>query len=845
MIMRNESASPVARASTSRVLLAALLGCAALFATGTGPRPEGTAWVVVYDGVLYNGVYVLGALVCVSAARRTPAERVAWWAMATGLSIAVVGNLGYSIASVRETTPDFPSSGDVATLLAFVPVYVALIALLRSRTPRSSASTWLDGIIGALGTGSLAVALLLGSAETAPAGGSAVVVAGLVYPLTGILLLTLIGVVGGVLGLRRDPVILLLLGGVAVNLAGDIAYATLAPGGDFDAGGPLDLLFVAGVVLVASGAHLSRPGLRDRRRAPQAARVGWQVVAVPLGCSAASLLVLALGSTGPFAELARWFAAGCIAASLARSAVTCRELLDFHAVREEARTDELTGLPNRRALYARAEPMVAAASRGEPGALLLLDLDGFKAVNDSLGHQAGDALLQQVALRLQSALRPQDLLARLGGDEFAVLLPGTDLEEAQARAGLLHGLLLRPFTVDGARLHVGGSIGVSTTPVPAASVEELLRCADIAMYAAKGGHGGVQVYVPDPEDTCGDLLRTMDELRRGLADGELVVFLQPQVSLVDGTVVGVEALVRWQHPIRGLLLPADLLPAAVQAGLLRPLTDVVLELALAAAARWWPFHEVPVSVNLAAANVTDLDLPEKVTRALVRHGLPAQALTLELVEDTLMANPERARTVLGELRQVGVRTSIDDYGTGYSSLAYLRHLATDELKLDRSLTADVDREPRATAFVRHTVALAHDLGLRLVAEGVEDLATGRMLAELGCDVAQGYAIARPMPVEDFLGWLGSSVGARTVAGASAQLRGDVGRDQVQVVQVGQVQHLQVHPGRTGLGVAPEGVHGLGRGARHPRPAQVLGVPADGRCPAGDLGVVPADAGHQG
>ena len=297
------------------------------------------------------------------------------------------------------------------------------------------------------------------------------------------------------------------------------------------------------------------------------------------------------------------------------------------------------------------------------------------------------------------------------------------------------------------------SIGVATAPVPAATVQELLRCADVAMYAAKSGREGVHVYVPDPHGGTGDRLRTMEELRTALTAGELEVYLQPQVDLADGRVVGVEALVRWNHPTRGLLSPAELLPAAEQAGLLRPLTDTVLELALAAVARWWPTRRVPVSVNLSAANVNDLDLPSKVAAALAAHGLPPEALTLELVEDTLMADPERGRQVLGELRRLGVRTSIDDYGTGYSSLAYLRHLPADELKLDRSLTADVDTDHRAAAIVEHTVALAHALGLRLVAEGVEDAATGAALAALGCDVAQGYAIARPMPVGDFLQWL--------------------------------------------------------------------------------------------
>jgi diguanylate cyclase (GGDEF)-like protein len=400
-----------------------------------------------------------------------------------------------------------------------------------------------------------------------------------------------------------------------------------------------------------------------------------------------------------------------------------------------------------------AEEVLLAATAQRPAALLLLDLDGFKEVNDSLGHHAGDHLLRQIGPRLRPALRSGALLARLGGDEFAVLLEDGGLDEAQALAERLRHLLLEPFTVEGIRLHVGVSIGVSTAPVPAATVAELLRCADVAMYAAKAGREGVHVYVPDPENGTGDRLRTMEELRTALETDELEVHLQPQVDLVHGDLVGAEALVRWRHPTRGLLSPAELLPAAEQAGLLRPLTDQVLELALAAAAQWWPRRSVPVSVNLSAANVTDLDLPGKVALALARHGLPARALTLELVEDTLMADPERGRTVLGELRRLGIRTSIDDYGTGYSSLAYLRHLPADELKLDRSLTADVDVDVRAAAIVRHTVALAHELGLSLVAEGVEDASTAAVLADLGCDVAQGYAIARPMPVSDFLSWL--------------------------------------------------------------------------------------------
>jgi len=300
-----------------------------------------------------------------------------------------------------------------------------------------------------------------------------------------------------------------------------------------------------------------------------------------------------------------------------------------------------------------------------------------------------------------------------------------------------------------------GSIGVATGPVPAATRTELLRCADVAMYQAKtAADGAVAVFVPDPGTATGERLRMMEEIRAGLTGGQLIVHLQPQVDLCTGRPVGVEALVRWQHPRRGLLLPGEFLDYVDRAGLQRQLADVVLELSLAAAARWW--HDgihIPVSVNLSPANLTDLALPAKLTTATARHELPPHALTVELTEHTLMNDPGRARQVLLEVRQLGVGVSIDDYGTGYSSLAYLRHLPADELKLDGAFTADLDSDPHAAAIVRHTVALAHELGLRLVAEGIETPAVAAALAALGCDIGQGYHIARPMPAEDLPAWL--------------------------------------------------------------------------------------------
>ena len=745
----------------SRRALGVTLTALALFATGVWGRPDGETWAVAYDLVLYNAVYVGAAFVCAAAARRAADDRLAWWSMTAALVLGVVGNLVYSLAIAPMPEEPFPSIADACYLGFYLPLYVTLIGLIRARVPRFHASMWLDGVVGALGAGAVAVAVLLGPALEVTEGRLAAVMTSLAYPIADVVLLALLVGVGAILGVRRDRTLLLLGAGIVAQLVGDIVFLDLATAGVYVEGGPLDLTWLVAMALFAVAAHTSDP---DAVRASAQAgarvgsRVGWRVLALPLTCNLASLVILAAGYGERFSTAAAWLAVGCVVAALARTAITFREVRAFNEVREQARTDELTGLPNRRALLDSARQMLAGATARHPAALLLLDLDGFKEVNDSLGHHAGDSLLRQVGPRLRDTLRGADTLARLGGDEFAVVLPDVTLDEAQERAERIRQLLLQPFTVEGIRLHVGVSIGVATAPVPAATVQELLRCADVAMYAAKSSRDGVRAYVPDPRSGTGDRLHTMEELRTALEEGgQLLVHLQPQVDLADGRVVGAEALVRWQHPTRGLLSPADLLPAAEQAGLLRPLADAVLELSLAAAARWWPDRRVPVSVNLSAADVTDLDLPAKVARALTRHGLPPAALTLELVEDTLMADPERGRTVLGELRRLGVRTSIDDYGTGYSSLAYLRHLPADELKLDRSLTLDVDCDPRAAAIVRHTVALAHDLGLTLVAKGVEDAGTQAALAALGCDAAQGYGIARPMPVEAFLRWLETTV----------------------------------------------------------------------------------------
>ncbi|RZU34075.1 diguanylate cyclase (GGDEF)-like protein [Blastococcus saxobsidens] len=752
------------------------IGLAALFATGIGPRPDGAAWDRTYDVVLFNLPYLAAAAACVLAASRVRTERVAWVALAVALTLGAVGNALRVLSAGLQGNEPASWLSHAVLLAAYLVMYVPVVVLIRVRVARFHPSMWLDGVVAALGSLSAGVAFVLGPYLRTDPGEAPVAAVDLVAPITTVLLIAVVMAVGGILGMRLDRTAVLLGAGLGAVCISDLVLFALKVRGTYVDGGPLELGWLAGVVLTAAAATgaVERPAPVDAFDS----RIGWRLLAVPLASLVAGLVVLSPAWSDPVPDLAGWLAMGCVLAGLVRIAVTFREVREYNQVKLESRTDELTGLANRRALLERAQRVVASAVIDRPAALLLLDLDGFKEINDSLGHSAGDDLLRQVGPRLRGSLRTEDVLARLGGDEFAVLMPVAEPDEARALAERLREQLLAPFTVADVRLHVGVSIGVGTAPAPATTVEELLHCADVAMYSAKRTREGVHLYVPDPVTGTGasDRLRTMEELRTALDGNELRIFLQPQMDLRDGRIAGAEALVRWDHPTRGLLSPADLLPAAEQAGLLRPLTDRVLELALAATARWWPEREVPVSVNLSAANVTDLDLAGKVAAALHRHGLPARALTLELVEDTLMADPERGRAVLAALRASGVRTSIDDYGTGYSSLAYLRHLPADELKLDRSLTADVDRDPRAAAIVQSTVALAHALGLSLVAEGVETLATSATLARLGCDVAQGYAVARPMPVEDFLDWLAASDSGLVEEALMPQLGRDPARD---------------------------------------------------------------------
>ena len=425
----------------------------------------------------------------------------------------------------------------------------------------------------------------------------------------------------------------------------------------------------------------------------------------------------------------------------------------------QARHDALTDLPNRRLIMERLDEAIAdTRAVGRPLALLLLDLDRFKTINDTLGHEVGDRLLCAVALRLRAALGSTDIIGRLGGDEFAVILPApSDVQQAQGVARRIIAALAEPVSIDRVCLDVAASIGIALCPDHADDPARLLRCADVAMYVAKQQGSGIAVYDQEKDDNSVRSLVLTGELRKAIESRSLFLAFQPKIDLRTGRVCGVEALTRWVHPVHGFIPPDQFIPHAERTGLIQPLTHWCLETALERIVELRAkVPELSLAVNLSTRALHAGDVPKTVAALIARWGIRPESLTLEVTESALMEDPERALDVLYRLRELGLRVSIDDFGTGYSSLAYLKSLPVDELKIDKAFVMHLHEDERDAKIVRSTIDLAHGLGLKVVAEGVEAEAHVEALAAFGCDVGQGYLFSKPLPVDQWLAWADSS-----------------------------------------------------------------------------------------
>jgi diguanylate cyclase (GGDEF)-like protein len=427
----------------------------------------------------------------------------------------------------------------------------------------------------------------------------------------------------------------------------------------------------------------------------------------------------------------------------------------------QAMHDELTGLPNRACFYDRTDQALRQAARdGTRTAVLLFDLDRFKEINDTLGHKYGDRVLCEIGPRIRRGLREGDTLARLGGDEFCVLLPrveglGASLEVAERVIAILE----EPFDIDGMTLAVDASCGIAIAPSDGDSADLLLQRSDVAMYVAKDSHANIVTYNDELNVNTPARLALLGELRTAIAQDQLVLYYQPKAALCSGQIQGVEALVRWQHPTLGLIPPDQFIPLAEHTGLIKPLTTWVLNTALSQLRHWRDQTDQPfparlsMAINLSTRSLLDDSFPAEVVAALDRWQVPARLLELEITESAIMADPTRAHRLLTQLAAVGVKLAIDDFGTGYSSLAYLKNLPVDQLKIDQSFVLHMHHDPNDAIIVRSVIDLGHNLGLQTVAEGIEDLDTWKQLTNLGCDSAQGYFLARPMPAAQFGAWL--------------------------------------------------------------------------------------------
>lgn len=720
----------------------------AVYTVSTIVRPlVGAGPNAVFEGWLYNAVLVGSTALCMARPALDARERPAWVCLAAGLAVWTAGNVAYTLVIGNRDPVPFPSLAD-AFWLASYPFFFATVTLqVRGRASRFHASLWLDGLIGAMGVAALAAAFAFGPIAAAAEGSAASVVTNLAYPLGDLVLLGTVTGLFGLLGWRPGRSLSLVGVGLVVLAVADSWYLARVAHGAYVEGAFLDALWPAALVLLSLAAW--RPAGKGAIRLE-----GWVVLAVPTSFTLGALGVLVYGYFHRLVLLSVLLAAATLLLAMVRTALTFHEVRALADTRRQAATDELTGLANRRLFHERLAVALAGRAADQPLALLLVDLDGFKEVNDSLGHHVGDLLLSQIGPRLLGELRPDDVLARLGGDEFAVLLEAGDAAFATSVAERLRRALTQPFDLGDVSLHVDASVGVALFPDHGTDGNGLLQRSDVAMYQAKRAHAGYTVYDADGGPHSRDRLEIIEQLRRAVTTGELVLHYQPKLDLRTARVVGAEALVRWEHPERGVLYPDVFVPLAEQTGLMRPLTLAVLRMALRQCRVWQEEGvQLKVAVNLSASTLLDARLHEEVTGLLASFEVPASSLELEITENILMADPVRAQDVVSQLRDLGVAVSVDDYGTGYSSLAYLRQLNLDELKLDRVFVTQMAEDPGAAAIVRSTVELAHSLGLRIVAEGVENEATLSLLCELGCDLAQGYHLSPPRPADELTQWL--------------------------------------------------------------------------------------------
>jgi diguanylate cyclase (GGDEF)-like protein len=701
------------------------------------------------DGWGVGAFEVLTSALCIWRALGSR-RRVVPLMLGLGILSWSIGDTVLAAESAGGGAVAVPSLADLFWLGFYPITYVALIVLTRGHVARVGATTWLDGAVAGLGAAALCACFAFNTILHSVGGNATTVATDLAYPIGDALLLML--AVGGtaIIPGRKNTQWLLIACAIGCTAIGDTFNLFASSGSSSHIGVILDGLAWPAAILLISVAVWVRP-----MHTNPLARNGTPGFLLPGLGAIAGLSILLIDTLHQVSPVALGLATATLITVGVRLALSVRSLRFLTEMRHrQAITDELTGLGNRRQLFNLLDAFFADYADPDTVdrtlSLLYIDLDHFKEINDSFGHSAGDDVLRQLGPRLTSHLRETDILVRVGGDELAVLVMDTDATYAATIAQRLITELEQPFLLDELSVRVGASVGIASAPTDATTSVALLRCADLAMYRAKVGPAPFELYRHDVDDG-GNRLRLVDELRSAILDDQLEVHYQPQIDLITGKRSAMEALVRWRHPRLGLVPPLDFIPLAEEAGLMQSLTAFVLERAVEQCAAWRAAGEmVTISVNVSATNLLDSGFSESVMETLRRHGVDPGCLILEITETMIIRDFDLCKSVIEQLRKLGLGVSIDDFGAGVTSLAYLGSLAVSELKLDRSFltrlaTGDTERN---LALVRATIALGHKLNMRVVAEGIEDVDALNLLAAIGCDLAQGYFISQPMSAHD-------------------------------------------------------------------------------------------------
>ena len=727
-----------------RVLQVVTGGLVALYLGSTILRPPGTS--IAFFDVWVNNVGIVGCVTLMAwraIARRR--GRWVWAAFAGGLTFFTAGSVLYTALVQHFTTVPYPSIADFSFLADYPLALVGMILLVRETVPNISKTIWVDGLIAALGVGALEAMLVLSPILHTNSGHLAAVLTNVAYPFGDLVLISLVVGVFAVRGWRPGPLWWTLGAGLVIFAGADSIYLLRVASGTYVTGTPLDSLWSIAAFTMTIAAWQRMGDEIKNSQGISAPNV------VPALFLLSSLGVIVYASAQHGVQLGVVLAGITLVIAIGRSAYAFRQIRALADSKREARTDDLTQLPNRRLFFERLAVCLEPDPAPHRLAVLMIDLDRFKEINDSLGHHVGDDVLRQLGPRLTAAVRGTGTVARLGGDEFGVVLsPILDPGAATEVAERVREALREPFQLDGMSLRVDASIGIALAPDHGTTPETVLQKADVAMFAAKRAHAPWQIYSAEHDQNARERLELMEDLRDALRRHEIVLHYQPILDLASGTVTCVEALARWQHPSRELLAPAVFLGLVTDAGLMVPFTMDVLDQAFVQQTRWTDMgYDLGVSVNISAASLRDDELPDKIAALLAMRDIDPARITLEITEDCFIADPEQAMLILERLRALGVELSIDDYGTGFSSLTYIRRLPVTELKLDRTFLTGAPRDRRAVSVIRSTVDLAHSLGLRIVAEGIENLDALALVDNLGCDAAQGYLMGRPVPASDF------------------------------------------------------------------------------------------------